>query len=150
MKGLRNAAFLVFATVGMSGSFCSAGPAYYKKASVCAVLANPKLYLSSYVAIDAGVIADGMHGIVLTDKRCPDQGLPLDFPQSKADKSVSDFEKATTGSDSPGTAGRLVSGKFVGKVRRDPARKRILYSLLSVQNLSIENLPAKTEGLAPR
>lgn len=150
MRGLRNAAFLLFAVVGMSGGFCSAGPAHYKKASVCAVLANPKLYLSSYVAVDAGVFADGMHGIILTDKRCPDQGLPLDFPQTKADKSVSDFEKATTGGGSPGTAGRLVFGKFVGKVRRDPARRRILYSLLSVQDLSIESLPAKTQGAGPR
>jgi hypothetical protein len=69
--------------------------------------------------------------------------LPLDYPQPSADKSVADFEKVVTESGSPGTVGRQVTGRFIGKVRRDPVSKRITYSLLSVTNLNVQTIPGK-------
>jgi len=137
MRSLVRSAVVLIVSFGIGGG-ASAGKAHYKTVTVCAVLSNPKAYLRSYVAIDADVLADGRHGTILTDKTCPNEGLPLDYPQPKADHSVADFEDAIS---SGGTMNKSVSGRFIGRVRRDTTEKRIYYSLLSVQNLSVKVLP---------
>jgi hypothetical protein len=136
-------AALFLSAAGMSWSLGDADQAHYKHPTVCAVLAKSAKYRASYIAIDAEVLADGRHGIILTDNRCEGQALPLDYPQPSADKSVADFEKVVTSSGSPGTVGRQITGSFIGKVRRDPVSKKISYSLLSVTNLDVRTSPGK-------
>ena len=104
-------------------------------ASVCSVRTQYKTYASSYIAIDAKVLADGMHGSVLLDDRCPNLGLALGKSLPDADDGVAAFEKALWSSNSTGTLESTISGHFVGRLRRDKKTKKIHFDLLSVKDL---------------
>lgn len=106
-----------------------------KRASVCAVRMHYKAYASIYVAIDAKVLADGMHGALLVDDSCPSLGITLGVSLPGAGADVAAFDKALWSSSSTGTVKSTVSGRFVGRLRRDRKTKRIHFDILSVKNL---------------
>lgn len=110
--------------------------------TVCKVL-TWKSRSKVYVAMNADVFADGRHGIMLTDKDCPEQGLPLDYPLKNADASVLKFENLVTDSGTPGTIGRHVKGSFIGRILIDPKTRRMSYALLSVPSVDANASPTK-------
>jgi hypothetical protein len=69
---------------------------------------------------DATVFADGMHGAILLDDRCPDLGLTLGVTLPNADHSVTEFDKNLWSVGSAGTSGAKFTGTFVGRLMRDP------------------------------
>ena len=93
------------------------------------------VYASSYVAIDAKVFADGMHGAWLVDDSCPGLGLALGVSLPDAGADVPAFDKTLWSSSSTGSVKATISGSFVGRLRRDRKTKNIHYDLLSVKNL---------------
>jgi hypothetical protein len=135
MKRITQIGLIFLLTIAWVGSSAQTGPVHFKETSVCTVLKHRLKFSGLFVTIRAGVLADGMHGIILIDGDCPDQGLPLDFPQPNADQSVSDFEKLISSSGTPGTAGRRVTGTFWGRLKRDASNGKIYYSLLSVHDV---------------
>jgi hypothetical protein len=120
-----------------------------KHSSVCQVRTHYEKFASSYISIDATVFADGMHGVILSDDKCPNLGLLLGMALPGADHSVADFDKVLWGSGSPCTVGAKITGSFVGKLRRDPKTRRIHYDLLSVENVRVTNAPNAQPGAPP-
>jgi hypothetical protein len=114
-----------------------------KHSSVCLARTHYKDFAKTNLSIDATVFADGMHGALLLDDKCPDLGLTLGVSLPNADSSVSDFDKALWSAGSPGTAGAKVTGTFIGRLRRDPRSRRIHYDLLSVENLCVTPTPER-------
>ena len=112
-----------------------------KHSTVCLARTHYKEFSHTYISIDATVFADGMHGAVLLDDKCPDLGLTLGVTLPHADSSVGDFDKVLWSAGSPGTSGTRVSGTFVGRLRRDPTTRRIHFDLLSVNNLRVTPSP---------
>jgi len=106
-----------------------------KRASVCAVRTHYRTYASLYVAIDAKVFSDGMHGALLVDETCPSLGLALGVSLPNASSDVAVFDKMLWSSSSTGTVKSTISGSFVGRLRRDRKTKKIHFDLLSVMNL---------------
>ena len=106
-----------------------------QRASVCAVRMHYRTYASIYVAIDAKVLADGMHGALLVDDSCPSLGIALGVSLPGAGADVAAFDKALWSSSSTGTVKSTLSGSFVGRLRRDRKTKNIHLDLLSVKNL---------------
>jgi hypothetical protein len=110
------------------------------KRSLCTLLRHRNSYRNAIVEVDGGVLADGRHGITLTDDSCPQEGLPLDYPMLNADKSVPKFESLITESGTPGTIGRRVTGQFIGKVLLDSKTHRLSFALKRV--ITVEASPA--------
>jgi hypothetical protein len=98
------------------------------------------------VSLAADVSADGMHGIILIDKDCPNEGLPLDFPARNADDTVAAFEKLILSSGTPGTGGRRVSGSFFGRLKLASPNGKIYYALQSVRDIKVADVSARGEG----
>jgi hypothetical protein len=149
MQTLKNCcivlSFLFLALMPASGQQGSR----IKHSSVCLARTHYKEFASSYVAIDAAVFADGMHGVILLDDKCPNLGLILGVALPGADHSVADFDKILWSSGSPGPAGAKITGSFVGRLRRDPKTRRIHYDLLSVENLRVANASDAQPGVPP-
>lgn len=103
--------------------------------TVCSVRTHYRVYASSYVAIDAKVLADGMHGAWLVDDNCPGLNLAIGVSLPDAGADVAAFDKALWSSSSTGTVKPTISASFVGRLRRDRRTKKIHYDLLSVKNL---------------
>lgn len=114
---------------------------HYTRMSLCEVLAAPsKSYLHD-VAIDADLVSARPHGVLLVDQQCPGKGLLLDFLSTASDRSVRDLDKAIRNGELS-LNGRLSlqsTGRFCGKIRRDPTTRRLVLSLHSVQNLEPKN-----------
>lgn len=106
-----------------------------RHATVCSVRAQYEKYAASYLAIDAKVLADGMHGAWLVDDNCPGVNLALGVSLPEADSDVADFDKMLWSSSSTGTVKSTISGTFIGRLRRDRRSKKIHYDLLAVKNL---------------
>jgi hypothetical protein len=105
--------------------------------SVCEILAAPsKSYLQD-VAIDADLVGARPHGVVLVDQRCPGKGLLLDVSSTASDRTVKDLDKSLRNGDLSlnGSLSLESTGRFSGKIKRDPATKRLILSLYLVQNL---------------
>lgn len=111
----------------------------YKTVSVCQALHLGVANRESNVEISANVVSDGRHGTILTDERCPGEGLLVDVLPSGADPSVAEFEKALWSAGSPGTTGRKVSGTFYGKLLLDRKTKDLSISIVRVKDL--RNVP---------
>lgn len=107
-------------------------PRLFPKRSLCTLLKHRNTYRNAIVEVDGGVVSDGRHGIILTDMDCSQEGLPLDYPMSNADKSVSQFESLVSESGTPGTIGRRVTGRFIGKVLVDSKTRRMSFALKQV------------------
>jgi hypothetical protein len=119
----------------------AAAQEHYKRMSVCEILTAPsKSYLQD-VAIDADLVSARPHGVVLIDQQCPGKGLLLDFPSTASDRSVKDLDKAIRNGDLSlnGSLSLESTGRFCGKIKRDPATKRLVLSLHLVQNLQPKN-----------
>ena len=114
---------------------------HVKHSSVCLARTHYKDFAKTEISIDATVFADGMHGALLLDDKCPGLGLTLGVSLPNADSSVGDFDKALWSAGSPGTTGPKVTGTFIGRLRRDPTTRRIHYDLLSVKNLCVTPSP---------
>jgi hypothetical protein len=110
---------------------------HVREANVCLARTHYKQFRATDISIDATVLADGMHGAVLLDDRCPDLGLKLGVALPNADGSVGDFRKKLWSVGSPGTLGAKVTGTFIGRLRRDPMTRDIHYDLISVENLRV-------------
>jgi hypothetical protein len=133
----------LFTVLFTSSSFSThaAVQEHYKRMSVCEILAAPsKSYLQD-VAIDADLVSARPHGVVLVDHQCPEKGLLLDFRSTASDRSVKGLDKAIRNGELSlnGSLSLESTGRFCGKVKRDPATKRLVLSLHLVQNLQPKN-----------
>jgi hypothetical protein len=114
-------------------------PKAVPKRSLCTLLQHRNAYKNAIVEVDGEVLADGRHGIILTDTDYPQEGLPLDYPLPNADKSVSEFESLVTESGTPGTIGRRVTGRFIGRILVDSKTRRVSFALKQV--VTVEATP---------
>jgi hypothetical protein len=120
---------LICLLLGFSASaFAQTG---YKTVSVCDVLREPLKHNLQQVAVDADLFIVRPDGMALFDKRCMEKGLGLDFPMQGADESVANLEKLIRNGELPMES----TGRFCGKVTRNPKTKRPVLSLRLVLNL---------------
>jgi hypothetical protein len=114
----------------------------YTKTTVCRLLSLGAANLPKNVEIKANVMADHMHGALLTDPKCPGGGIFLDVSPSHADQSVTEFDHVLWSDGPPGFGDRTVSGVFFGELRiggklpLTPGHKKISIALLRVESLS--------------
>lgn len=133
--------FLIFILVA-SATDALRAQGRYEKTTVCQVLSLETNNRVLNVEIKADVMADHMHGALLTDNKCPGKGVWLDVSPKNADPSVTDFDHVLWSDGPPGFGSRTLSGRFFGKLRiggplpLNPKRKKISIALMRVENLS--------------
>jgi hypothetical protein len=116
--------------------------------TVCVVLKHEVGYRSRSVEIRSEIEADGKHGAMLTDPRCPTRGIGLGVSPPDADESVTALEEMLRGQGGPGTSGRRVTGNFFGRLVRDGKTKHLRIEINKVTDLTSVNLDRVT-GEAP-
>jgi hypothetical protein len=121
----------------------------YKTVSVCDVLRGTLKHDQREVEVDAVLFIARPHGVVLVDQQCPAKGLALDFPTQGEDGSVANLEKLIRNGELPMES----TGRFCGKITRDPKTKRPVLSLRLVLDLQPKSgpttLPNLTEPIEP-
>jgi hypothetical protein len=89
---------------------------------LCVIAANPAPFNGQLVQVRASVLADGHHGAVLFDARCPERGLGLDYAGARGTASVQRLDDAIFRTGRPGSADKDITALFVGTVRWDRPR----------------------------
>jgi hypothetical protein len=135
MMNLQGAIIKVSLLICLLLCFSFSAPAVaqtgYKTVSVCDVLREPLKHNLQQVAVDADLFIARPHGVVLLDQKCPAKGLALDFPLQGEDESVANLERLIRNGQLPLQS----TGRFCGKITRDPKTKRPVLSLRLVLNL---------------
>jgi len=132
--------FLIFILV-VSATDALRAQEYYEKTTICQVLSLETNSRVLNVEIKADVMADHMHGALLTDNKCPGKGIWLGVSPKNADPSVTDFDHVLWSDGPPGFGSRTLSGTFFGKLRiggplpLNPKHKKISIALIRVENL---------------
>lgn len=115
----RSSALLIFLIAAwvVAGTDPLWAQGHYTKTTVCQVLSLGTSNRALDVEIKAEVMADHMHGALLTDNECPGQGIWLEVSPENADPSVTEFDHVLWSDGPPGFGGRTLSGTFFGKLR---------------------------------
>lgn len=104
--------------------------------SVCQIRSKHSLYDESVVALTATIISDGQHLILAIDPLCDDVAVAIEFSAGVADApGVITINRAIF-AGTPGTAGKHITGRFIGKLHvRD--RRRPLLEVTAVDNVQV-------------
>jgi hypothetical protein len=145
MRRILTAILVFLGLISTADALCA--QIHYTKTTICRVLSRVGTNRALNVEIQADVEADHMHGALLIDKRCPGVGLWLDVLPKDADASVTGFDHVLWSDGPPGFGGRMLSGRFYGRLRiggplpMNPKRKKISIALVRVEDLSDTRSP---------
>jgi hypothetical protein len=111
--------------------------------SVCQVLNHPSRYTYQDISLDARVLSDGQHSTLLIDEQCPKTGIPIGATEGNEDPSVTKLGQYILNVGKPGTQGKLITGRFIGRLRLPKDRRHMNFDLKSIRNLTMTETPEK-------
>ena len=142
-KSLTPMALVVLAcTVLLPGGHSSAGssPSHPIETTICDLVKYPSRFSGKLVRVRALVKSDGIEHTVLVDDSCKSQGVAPSVPkENSGHPDMEQLHHAIFRVGRPGTAGKRITGIFVGTYswHRKKVPSRVL-TLRNVQHLRVE------------
>ena len=114
-----------------------------ERVSICELNHNPDRYLAHEVIVHAQLLSNGVDLVNLVDNHCPDATEAARFTTDPAKRAKLAKLEAALQAPSPGTAGKVIVGDFIGTFSTISRLARTVGALKieAVENLDVGHEP---------